>query len=424
MTTCPPAQNNELAHSRFGGSTAARILGCPASVRLIAKVPEHLRKESVYADRGSACHAAIARLLDGDSFADVVGTTFNSYALSDGDVEDSVRPVVAYLDKLLDSLGAEYYVEYRVAFPGIANAFGTVDLLVRIGNTVYVIDYKFGSGVRVLVFYPDGDEDVLNAQLMYYAAAARHSLPEFFAGVDRIVLTVLQPQSIEPDAEMISTIEDVTHAELDEFVAVFRAACAEALSPTPRLKRGPHCRFCPAKPICPEHTKPLLDLAQFAAPTLRDTWVASLTPPPDRAAYLQVLADGLNLVDATKDIGSALRDQAKAALEAGDCVPGYSLSAGRAERYWRDDENTAIAALEALGLTHEDVVAQTMRSPKQVEIRAKARGLKVPQELIGSNRSGVAFKRIENARAPVPGRIEIVRSFSRALEEVLRKERA
>ena len=91
--------------------------------------------------------------------------------------------------------------------------------------------------MRVLALYPDGDEDVINAQLLFYAAAARHSLPEFFAGVDNIVLTILQPMSIEPDAEMVSSVT-VTHAELDEFIALYRAACAEALSAAPRLERG------------------------------------------------------------------------------------------------------------------------------------------------------------------------------------------
>ena len=76
----------------------------------------------------------------------------------------------------------------------------------------------------------------------------------------------------------------------------------------------------------------------------------------------------------------------------------------------------ALAALVGLGLARADVLEETMRSPKQVEIRAKARGLKVPQEFIVSTRSGVSLVRVENARAPVPGRSEIVRSFSAALE--------
>ena len=63
-----------------------------------------------------------------------------------------------------------------------------------------------------------------------------------------------------------------------------------------------------------------------------------------------------------------------------------------------------------------------MRSPKQVELRAKARGLKVPTELIGSHHSGVSLVKGENERAPVPGRGEIARSFAEALEAFMKGE--
>ena len=364
------------AHSPFGGSVATRVLRCPASVGLVANVPAHLRKSSVYADRGTACHTAMSRLIEGEcSFDDLVGATIDNYTFTRDDVENALRPAYAYVDALLNTPGAEYYLEQRVKFPTIAGAFGTADLIVRIGNVIHVVDFKFGSGVRVLALYPDGDEDVINAQLLFYAAAARHSFPEFFAGVEDIVLTILQPMSIELDAEMVSTVT-VTPAELDAFITLYRAACAEALTDSPRLERGAHCRFCPARPICPAHTGPLLDLAQFTMPT------------PATGDYLALLAAGLDLVDAVKDLGTALRDQAKQALHAGDVVPGYALSAGRAVRHWHDEAAAAVTLIN-LGLARDDVLVETLRSPKQVEIRAKARGLKVPTELIVSHPSGV-----------------------------------
>src|SRR5262249_53478358 len=225
----------------------------------------------------------------------------------------------------------------------------------------------------------DGDEDILNAQLMFYAAAARHSFPEFFADVDEIVLTILQPMSIELDAEMVSSVT-VTPAELDTFITVYRAACEEALTPPPRLQPGAHCRFCPARPICPAHTGPLLDLAQFAMPS------SSIA----KEDYLRALADGLDLVDATRELRTALHDQAKRALEEGDCVPGYALSAGRAERRWHN-EDAAIGALIRLGLARDDVIAETIRSPKQVELRAKARGMKETAGYVGTPSRGGDF---------------------------------
>jgi hypothetical protein len=354
----------------------------------------------------------MALLLDeAYSLDDLAGKTFGTYTITHDDVANALQPAFAYVVALLDTPGAEFFLEARITFPTVAGAFGTADLIVRIGRTVHVIDLKFGAGVRVLALSPADDDpavDVINGQLLFYAAAARHSLREFFAGVEDIVLTIVQPVSIDVDAEMVSSVT-ITHAELDAFEAVYRAACEQALAPEPHLERGAWCRFCPARPICPAHAGPLLDFAQLVAPT-------SAHATPSKEAYLQLLADGLNLADAVKDIHTALRDQAKRALEDGDLVPGYTLSAGRAMRCWRNNESTTIAALESLGLDRDDVVAKTLHSPKQIELRAKARGLKIPQELIVSNRSGVSLVRVENARVPVLGRSELARTFSEALK--------
>jgi len=403
------ALGHEPAHSRFGGSIASRVLNCPASVGLVEQVPAYLRKTSAYAARGIALHAAMVLLIERKrSLEHLAGKTIDGYQIAADDVENALRPALAYVEALLDQPGAEYYLERRVVFPTIPGAFGTVDLIIRIGNTIYIIDFKFGSGVRVLALYPDGDEDVLNAQAMYYCVAARHSLPAFFAGVENIVLTILQPVSIDVDAEMVSSVA-VTHAELDMFVTVYRAACEEALAAAPRLQSGAWCRFCPARPICPLHTQPLLDLSRFVTP-------AVLRAAPDKAAYLRALAAGLDLVEAVKDLRTALHDQAKRALENGDEIPGYALSAGRAERHWRD-EIAAQVALLSLGFDHDDIVeTEVMRSPKQLEFRAKARGLKIPQELIASRRSGVSLVRSENVRVPALGRSELARTFAEALK--------
>ena len=95
-------------------------------------------------------------------------------------------------------------------------------------------------------------------------------------------------------------------------------------------------------------------------------------------------------------------------------MPGYTLTAGRAVRSWAN-ETTAAPDLLKLGLARDDVLIETLRSPKQVELRAKARGVKV-QELIVSRPSGVSLVRAENARDPALGRDEIVRSFSEAMQ--------
>jgi hypothetical protein len=390
-------------HSEFGGSVAARVLRCPASVGLAAKTPAHLRRDTIYAQRGAALHAAMALLIERERALDsLAGETIGEYAITRDDVENALRPALAHVDALLNQPGAEYYLERRVAFPTIENAFGTADLIAKIAAVANVVDYKFGAGVRVVA----RDDGGVNPQLAFYTAAARCSLPEFFAGAEHIVLTILQPQAIEEDAELASSTE-ATPAELDAFVVRYRAACEDALGPSPHRERGAWCRFCPAKPICPEHTGPLIDLAQFSPP--------APAASPDREAYLQALADGLNLIDAIKELQTALHDQAKQALLAGWAVPGYVLSRGRVNRAW-SNESAAIATLVRLGLERADLIDDQLRSPKQVELRAKAHGLKIPQGLIVSRPSGVSLCRAENARAPAPGRDEIVRCFTAALQ--------
>src|SRR5215467_73368 len=146
----------EPIHSPFGGSVAARVLRCPASVNLARKVPAYLHKPSAYADRGTACHAAITLLLAEDTHAlveSLAGKTFGSYTITHDDVETALRPAYAYVETLLDTPEAAFYLERRVVFPIIPDTFGTCDLLVRIGSTVHVIDFKFGVGVRVLALY-------------------------------------------------------------------------------------------------------------------------------------------------------------------------------------------------------------------------------------------------------------------------------
>ena len=119
--------------------------------------------------------------------------------------------------------------------------------------------------------------------------------------------------SIEPDAEMVSSVA-VTPAELDAFIAVYRAACEEALSPSPRLERGAHVPLLRRRGRSARRIPARCSIS-------RNSMVPTPAAPPSKEAYLQLLADGLNLVDAVKDIGKALHDQAKRALETATSCP-------------------------------------------------------------------------------------------------------
>src|SRR5262249_23744690 len=137
-------------HSPFGGSSAPRVSRCPASVRLVEQVPASLHRTSSYPERGTALHSAMTFLIqEKRPLHDLVGETLNNYTLTIDDVETALQPAYAYVSPLLDAPRAEFYLEQRVAFPTIPGAFGTADLIIRNGNALRLIDFKFGSGVRV-----------------------------------------------------------------------------------------------------------------------------------------------------------------------------------------------------------------------------------------------------------------------------------
>ena len=133
----------------------------------------------------------------------LVGETINNYTITRDDVENALRPVYAYVDALLDAPGAEFFLEQRVDFPTIAGAFGTCDLIVRIGSTVHVVDFKFGAACACSRSIPMATRTSSTRSCCSTPRLRATRFREFFAGVENIVLTILQPMSIDPDAEMM-----------------------------------------------------------------------------------------------------------------------------------------------------------------------------------------------------------------------------
>ena len=213
--------------------------------------------------------------------------------------------------------------------------------------------------------------------------------------------------SIEPDAEMVSSVA-VTPAELDDFVAVYRAACGKrsrlrrACSGAPgavSARRGRSARRIPVR----------CSISRSSRCRRRDAVRARRT----RTCRRSPTAWTSSTRSRTSARRCTIRLSARSRMATSCLATRFRPAAPSAIGATR---HAAIGALDRLGLSRDDVLAETMRSPKQVELRAKARGLKVPTELIVSRRSGVSLVRSENARAPVPGRGEIARSFSAALE--------
>lgn len=359
-----------MQHSSVvGGSTAKRIINCPGSVALVASVPP--APSSKYADEGTLLHNAIAEVLETRRAPmALVGSEYNGVVLSEDLVERKLAPALALLDDLDPFHDGEFIAEHRVDFGDfIPGAFGSCDLLLRVGKSAYVIDWKFGDGVV---------DAVDNEQLLFYAAGALRSRSAewVFEGADKIELVIIQPPHLRR--------WEVTVPQILQFSSRLRDAVRASQRPDAWTKAGEWCRFCPAKAICPQ----MSGAADRALKVQRD------------ALDVRQLGAHLRMADMLEDWIKSVRELSLQTLEAGGTVPGYKLVAKRATRQWTD-EAAAIAALTAAGVEESELMVTELRSPAQVEKVLKKTKTAMPDGIITAISSGHTLASEDDPRPPV-----------------------
>ena len=190
----------------IGGSTAGRMLNCPGSHRAIAALPPAAEITSEYAEQGTALHEVMALIMrrakaktyltHGNlrQFAHhLVGRRFNDRKLSQEECDTRIIPALNALEMLEQKHSAPFPVEnYRVVgveqkvtFPGVAGGYGTVDVILQNSNKVLHVDWKFGAGIGVRAVTKDDAGELVNPQLLFYAAAAFASFPKYYGKQSR-----------------------------------------------------------------------------------------------------------------------------------------------------------------------------------------------------------------------------------------------
>ena len=375
-----------MQHSSVvGGSTAKRLLNCPGSAALVASVPP--APSSSYADEGTLLHNIIAQTLDGGPAPhDLVGVAeYNGIVLTEEMVNTKLLPALALLDDLDPFKDGEFMTEARVDFGDfIPGAFGSCDLLLRVGKSAYVIDWKFGNGVPV--------EAIDNEQLLFYAAAALRGDKTrwVFEGADRIEVVIIQPPSLKR--------WEVSVPRLLAFERQLRSAVKASEDRAAPVVAGDWCRFCPAKAICP-----------------------AMTGAADRALKVQMdaidprqLGAHLRTADLLEDWIKSVREMSLQRLESGATVPGYKLVAKRATRQWAD-EAAAVAALTAAGFDESDLMVTELKSPAQVEKVLKKTKTAMPDGIIVAISSGHTLAPMEDPR---PAVLQIGQQLTAALSKL------
>ena len=361
------------AHSTVvGGSSAGRVIACPGSVQLVRKAPPQV--ENAYMAAGTRLHEAIADIL---SDKPVDRTKF------DDDENAKLDFALAFVDSLEGEQPGkilEYDVEARVQWDEAVGVFGTVDFIGRIGDTVVVLDWKFGDGVMVEV------QD--NPQLLFYALAALRSGHWAFENAYFVELVIVQPMQTRRWVIDLQRLLD--------FEADLRSAIRASEMDAPPLKVGGHCRFCPAKVICPAQTGEIDRLVKTRLEALNDA----------------DLGKALELADMLESFATAARRLVQQKLEAGLPVQGWKLVPKRATRQWTNDAD-AKAALVAVGAPESELME--LRSPAQIEKVLKKRKIALPAEVVTSVSSGDT---IAPESDPRPAKVLLAQQMTAALSKI------
>jgi hypothetical protein len=358
-----------MQHSNIvGGSTAKRVINCPGSVALVQKMPP--KPSSKYADEGTLLHDVIAEhLAAGITLESFIGKKNGDIVLTQELIDDKLVPALALLDEIDPKQEMTYEVETRVGFgsllPGV---FGSTDFVGRLGNRAVVLDWKFGDGVAVTA------EE--NEQLMFYAAAAMRTdaLMWAFEGATEIECVIVQPPMIR---RWVTTPERIAQFE-HQLVKAVKAA----EQPDAGLKSGEHCRWCAAKPVCPQ-----------------------MTGAVDRALQVQLkeidaatLGQYLKQADTLEGWITDLRALAFQMLEKNIPVPGYKIVQKQARRQWVDEAKAATMLTDAgvAAYTKPEVI-----SPAQAEKALKKSKLTLPDDLVKSVSSGTTLASEDDSRPAV-----------------------
>ena len=377
--------NAPVLHSRVvGGSTAKRVIACPGSVALCAKMPP--KPSSKYADEGTLLHNVMDLILTtGQTPESFAGMKYADITLTDELIQEKVYPALAALDEIDPNKEMEYATETRVGFGDfLPDVFGSTDLLGRIGRRAFILDWKFGSGVAV-----DAEE---NDQLMFYAAAAMRT-PEVqwvFDDCDEIECIIVQPPNVK---RWVTTTKRIKEFETD-----LKAAVKASSKPDAPLFAGEHCRWCAAKPTCPMMTG-AVERALHAQIDILD--VAQISSYLKKADMLeQWIAD--------------VRGLAHQVLDAGKPVPGYKLVAKRAIRQWVDEDQALVAMMNE-GLSEDELLVSKVISPAQAEKVLKKHGKQLPANQVVAVSSGSTM--VEESD-PRPAVLQIGQQLTAALSKL------
>lgn len=343
-----------LKHAKLSASAAHRWLNCPGSVEFSSYYKSY---DTVYTREGSLAHALAEAMLkkavgiDGTTTKDVnkvlkrVKLFYEEHNDADT-VQRLVKEMKAYIKDYVDWVLEERNVglkqdpntlillETEFSLDRyIPEGFGTADVTILYGDTLHIIDLKYGRGVLV-----DAHD---NPQLMIYALGVLHDVADMLdIPVKTVKMSINQPRR-----DHVSTFEvyaDDLEAWAEDILKpkAQRAFYEHDLEHIP----GDWCTFCPAKEDCIARMEHFKELAE-----IRERYFDINAMSSEDIGKVLELGPSVNaFVESVKK--KALND----ALE-GKPPEGWKLVAGRSMRRFTISENEIASLALGAGVLREDL---------------------------------------------------------------------
>jgi hypothetical protein len=345
--------HSDRAHALLSASSAARWQACPPSAVAAEAYPA---QDTDYTKEGTLAHEVAEWTVSG--WLHDRNKSPGMIATKEGVTAEMLECAQSYLGYIMEQFKDDSPVvllEQRVDFsPWVPEGFGTADCIIIQGDTMDVVDYKYGKGVAVSA------ED--NPQEKLYGLGALNDYG-FLYDVKKIRLHIYQPR-----LNNIS-VDELTVEELLEWAEKTAKPTAEkAAKGKGKYSPGEHCRFCPHAGRCRALTKVCTEYVETHGVKAS---VEVLAP--------WEVAEALRMEPLVSLWLKRIKDQALTTLLNGGEIPGYKVVAGRGSRAWADDLEVA-AILKANGLTHEEITETKLLSVAAME---KALGKKKVAEIVG-----------------------------------------
>ncbi|SFE61091.1 DUF2800 domain-containing protein [Succiniclasticum ruminis] len=307
-------------HALLTASGSKRWLSCPPSARLEATFAD---KETTAAAEGTAAHALaeykIKRALR--YFCKRPVSEFEDEVMNQA-TDDYAAFILEQMSEMRKA-GAEptVMVETRLDFSNwVPDGFGTGDCIIIGGDTLHIMDLKYGAGVLV--------EAEGNSQMRLYALGAIQQFGCLY-DVKTVHMTIFQPRRDNVSTATMTVEELMAWAETE-----LRPKAELAFAGEGKYHPGSWCLFCKAADRCRARAEENLKLAreEFGLPPLlTDEEIETLLPR---------LSD---LVKWANDLQAYALD---AAVNHGKHWDGFKLVEGRSIRRYADEEAVAKAAEE------------------------------------------------------------------------------